>query len=197
MDRRIDVLDQSLQDVYDISKSADCSTRNAFLLNIHFFKPRQETKCYALRKGKIQSHAPNWYRTASYKTYDFQRVQGLSSTIMVFHTKLKRFLQLPPFLVQRDPPHNNFQATEKDADGTIAKYDIVYMFDLVNELDEPLDPRSAANNNIESQPKHISRTNKGKHIVKPVKRALFSLKDSGIARMKKTRCLQPQPSLLA
>ncbi|KAL2546363.1 Uncharacterized protein Fot_15596 [Forsythia ovata] len=54
------------------------------------------------------------------------------------------------------------RATEKDAEGTIVKYDIVYMFDQVTELDEPLDPRSAANNSIESQSEHISRTNKGK-----------------------------------
>ncbi|KAL2495711.1 Uncharacterized protein Fot_39468 [Forsythia ovata] len=70
------------------------------------------------------------------------------------------------------------RATERDAEGTIVKYDIVYMFDPVTELDEPLDPRSAANNIVKSQPEHISRINKGKQIVKPVQRALFSLRDS-------------------
>ncbi|KAL2544358.1 hypothetical protein Fot_13591 [Forsythia ovata] len=59
-------------------------------------------------------------------------------------------------------------ATERDAEGTIVKYDIVYMFDPVTELDEPMVPRSAANNIVKSQPEHISRINKGKQIVKPV-----------------------------
>ncbi|KAL2546514.1 Uncharacterized protein Fot_15747 [Forsythia ovata] len=75
-------------------------------------------------------------------------------------------------------------ATEKDAEGTIVEYDIVYMFDPVTELDEPLDPRSAANNSIESQPEHISRTNKDKQIVKPVKRALFSVRNSNSSQDK-------------
>ncbi|KAL2528748.1 Uncharacterized protein Fot_21349 [Forsythia ovata] len=70
------------------------------------------------------------------------------------------------------------RATERDAEGTIVKYDVVYMFDPVTELDEPLVPSSAANNIVKSQPEHISRINKGKQIVKPVQRALFSLKDS-------------------
>ncbi|KAL2528584.1 Uncharacterized protein Fot_21185 [Forsythia ovata] len=70
------------------------------------------------------------------------------------------------------------RATERDAEGTIVKYDGVYMFDPVTELDEPLVPSSAANNIVKSQPEHISRINKGKQIVKPVQRALFSLKDS-------------------
>ncbi|KAL2474513.1 ATP-dependent DNA helicase [Abeliophyllum distichum] len=65
------------------------------------------------------------------------------------------------------------RAMEKDAEGTILKYDIVYMFDPVTELDEPLDPRSAIN----------AESNKGKRkqIVQPfklVKRALFFLRDS-------------------
>ncbi|KAL2488994.1 Uncharacterized protein Fot_42286 [Forsythia ovata] len=63
------------------------------------------------------------------------------------------------------------RATERDAEGTIVKYDIVYMFDPVTELDEPLVPSSAANNIVKSQPEHISRINKGKQIVKPVQRA--------------------------
>ncbi|KAL2456832.1 hypothetical protein Fot_56634 [Forsythia ovata] len=70
------------------------------------------------------------------------------------------------------------RATERDAEGTIVKYDVVYMFDPVTELDEPLVPSNAANNIVKSQPEHISRINKGKQIVKPVQRALFSLKDS-------------------
>ncbi|KAL2525065.1 Uncharacterized protein Adt_10119 [Abeliophyllum distichum] len=72
----------------------------------------------------------------------------------------------------------HFRATKKDAEGTILKYDIVYMFDPVTELDEPLDPRSVVNN--ESQHEHTSRNNKGKgkQIAKLVKRALFSLRDS-------------------
>ncbi|KAL2528482.1 Uncharacterized protein Fot_21083 [Forsythia ovata] len=70
------------------------------------------------------------------------------------------------------------RATERDAEGTIVKYDVVYMFDPVTELDEPLVPSSAANNIVKSQPEHISRINKGKQILKPVQRALFSLKDS-------------------
>ncbi|KAL2544330.1 Uncharacterized protein Fot_13563 [Forsythia ovata] len=35
------------------------------------------------------------------------------------------------------------RATERDAEGTIVKYDIVYMFDPVTELDEPLDSDSS------------------------------------------------------
>ncbi|KAL2555990.1 protein STICHEL [Forsythia ovata] len=70
------------------------------------------------------------------------------------------------------------RATERDAEGTIVKYDVVYMFDPVTELDEPLVPSNAANSIVTSQPEHISRINKGKQIVKPVQRALFSLKDS-------------------
>ncbi|KAL2545538.1 Uncharacterized protein Fot_14771 [Forsythia ovata] len=70
------------------------------------------------------------------------------------------------------------RATERDAEGTIVKYDVVYMFNPVTELDEPLVPSNAANNIVKSQPEHISRINKGKQIVKPVQRALFSLKDS-------------------
>ncbi|KAL2493647.1 Uncharacterized protein Fot_37404 [Forsythia ovata] len=54
------------------------------------------------------------------------------------------------------------RATGRDAEGTIVK--------------------SAANNIVKSQPKHISRINKGKQIVKPVQRALFSLKDSDISQ---------------
>ncbi|KAL2492240.1 hypothetical protein Adt_27868 [Abeliophyllum distichum] len=65
------------------------------------------------------------------------------------------------------------RAMEKDAEGTTLKYDIVYMFDPVTELDEPLDSRCALNVG--------SNKGKGKQIVKPfkpVKRALFSLRDS-------------------
>ncbi|KAL2517819.1 hypothetical protein Adt_14066 [Abeliophyllum distichum] len=51
-------------------------------------------------------------------------------------------------------------------------YDEVYQCDGARGT-----PRSAANNNIESEPKHISRINKGKQIIKPVNRTLFSLRD--------------------
>ncbi|KAL2494578.1 replication protein A 70 kDa DNA-binding subunit B-like [Forsythia ovata] len=69
------------------------------------------------------------------------------------------------------------RVTERDAEGTIVKYDVVYMFDPVTELDKPMVPSSAANNIVKSQPEHISRINKGKQIVKPVQQALLSLKD--------------------
>ncbi|KAL2508491.1 Replication factor-A C terminal domain-containing protein [Forsythia ovata] len=70
------------------------------------------------------------------------------------------------------------RATERNVDGIHVKYDVVFLIDPVTELDTTMRPETSSDVIPGFRGNSFSRCRKGKQIVKPIKRALFSLKDS-------------------
>ncbi|KAL2454448.1 DEAD-box ATP-dependent RNA helicase 24 [Abeliophyllum distichum] len=70
------------------------------------------------------------------------------------------------------------RATERSVDGIQVKYDVVFLIDPVTELDTPIRRETSSDVNLTFRRTSFSRGRKGKQIVKPIKRTLFSLKDS-------------------
>ncbi|KAL2531522.1 replication protein A 70 kDa DNA-binding subunit B-like [Abeliophyllum distichum] len=70
------------------------------------------------------------------------------------------------------------RATERSVDGIQVKYDVVFLIDPVTELDTPMRRETSSDVNLTFRRTSFSRGRKGKQIVKPIKRTLFSLKDS-------------------
>ncbi|KAL2494092.1 replication protein A 70 kDa DNA-binding subunit D-like [Forsythia ovata] len=70
------------------------------------------------------------------------------------------------------------RATERNVDGIQVKYDVVFLIDPVTELDTPMRPETSSYAVLTFRSNSFSRGRKRKKIVKPIKRSLFSLKDS-------------------
>ncbi|KAL2543712.1 Nucleic acid-binding [Forsythia ovata] len=70
------------------------------------------------------------------------------------------------------------RATERNVDGIQVKYDVVFLIDPVTELDTPMRPETSSDTVLTFRGNSFSRGRKEKQIVKPIKRTLFSLKDS-------------------
>ncbi|KAL2512221.1 Replication factor A C-terminal domain-containing protein [Abeliophyllum distichum] len=70
------------------------------------------------------------------------------------------------------------QSTRKKRRWHPGEYDVVFLIDPVTELDTPMRPETSSDVNLTFRRTSFSRGRKGKQIVKPIKRTLFSLKDS-------------------
>ncbi|KAL2508971.1 Uncharacterized protein Fot_32618 [Forsythia ovata] len=81
------------------------------------------------------------------------------------------------------------RATERNVDGIHVKYDVVFLIDTVTELDTTMHPETSSDVIPGFRGNSFSRCRKGKQIVKPIKRALFSLKDSDSSQDEEHECL--------